>query len=130
MIKENPFLGKGIGTFMDYFPKYTQNLGAQYAHNCFLQIWAETGIFSLLSFLLFAGSILLRGIRYLWTVPVRGFPFLIGLISSFFAFLVGSFFETHLYSLQLSVLFWFIGGWLLALTKPETVPRGTFLVQN
>jgi len=130
MIKENPFLGKGIGTFMDYFPKYTQNLGVQYAHNCFLQIWAETGIFSLLSFLLFAGSILLRGIRYLGTVPVRGFPFLIGLISSFFAFLVGSFFDTHLYSLQLSVLFWFIGGWLLALTKPETVPRGTFLVQN
>jgi len=119
IIKESPFLGKGVGTFMDYFPKYTQNLGVQYAHNCFLQIWAETGIFSLLSFLLFIGSILIKGIKFLGTVPIGSYPFLIGLISSIFAFLVGSFFDTHLYSLQLAMLFWFLVGWLMAIVKNE-----------
>ena len=45
MIKESPLLGRGIGLFMDYFSKQAPNLYAQYAHNCYLQIWAETGIF-------------------------------------------------------------------------------------
>jgi len=116
MIKENPFLGKGIGTFMDYFPKYTQNLGVQYAHNCFLQIWAETGIFSLLSFLLFVGSVLLRGIKCLGAVSKESRFFLIGFICSIFAFLVHSFFDTHLYSLQMAVLFWFLISFLLVLS--------------
>ena len=43
MITEHPFLGKGLGTFMNYCAQYTGNSWACYAHNCFLQIWAESG---------------------------------------------------------------------------------------
>jgi putative inorganic carbon (HCO3(-)) transporter len=116
MISENPFLGKGIGTFMDYFHAYVPNLYVQYAHNCFLQIWAETGIFSLLSFLFFVGAILYKG--------AQGFkktssPILLGLICALFGFLVHSFFDTQLYSLQLAYLFWVILGVTVAVTRQE-----------
>lgn len=107
MIKENPFLGKGVGTFMAHFSKYPTNLNPQYAHNCFLQIWAETGIFSLISFLLFAGSLLYQGIK---KFRKDGDPVLLGLVSGVFGFLVHSFFDTNLYSLQLGTLFWVLMG--------------------
>lgn len=112
MIKERPFLGKGLGTFMDYLPHYAAGLGVQYAHNCFLQIWAESGIFSLLSFLLFAGSILYKGIKAFKKNPD---PFLLGLLSGIFGFLIHSFFDTQFYSLQLSALFWLASGLLYGL---------------
>lgn len=117
MIKENPFLGKGIGTFMDYFSKRVPNLFTQYAHNCFLQIWAEAGIFSLLSFLAFVISLLSKGIA---TFKKTNNYMLLGMSCGIFGFLVHSFFDTHFYSLQLSALFWSIAGILVALINLQT----------
>ena len=111
MIKENPFLGKGLGTYMDYFRKYATIEGVYYAHNCYLQIWAESGIFSLLSFLLFIGSILYKGISLF---RKNSDILLLGLLCAIIAMLVHMFFEVHLYSLRLAVLFWFILGILVA----------------
>ena len=119
MIKENPFLGKGLGTFMDYYKKHKipGDETIYYAHNCYLQIWAETGIFGLLSFLLFVGSVLCRRIK---AIKVNSLPWqssvLLGLISAVFGFLVHSFFDTNLYSLQLAVLFWFMLGLAVSIT--------------
>lgn len=117
MIKENPFLGKGLGTFMVYFPKYTSGLGIQYAHNSFLQIWAEAGVFSLLSFLSFLILLLYSCIKAF--KKSQDF-ILLGLICGMFGFLVHSFFDTHFYSLQLSVLFWLLLGILSALINLTT----------
>ncbi len=114
MIRENPFLGKGIGTFMDYFAKYETLLIVQYAHNCFLQIWAETGIFSLLSFLLFVGSVLVQSVK---KFKKNNDFLLIGLVCGMIGFLVHSFFDTHLYSLQISILFWLMMGIIAAKTS-------------
>lgn len=111
MIKENPFLGKGIGTFMDYFSKRS-NLIPQYAHNCFLQIWTETGIFSLLSFISFITVLLLRGIAAF--KKTNNF-ILLGILCGLLSFAAHSFFDTDLYSLQLAVLFWAITGILAAM---------------
>jgi putative inorganic carbon (HCO3(-)) transporter len=131
MIKENPFLGKGLGTYMRYVSNYVPRLHIHYAHNCFLQIWAETGIFALLSFLLFVGSVLYRAIRVFRRSVFRRQPLkdkssgmvslgenpylLLGLICATFGFLVHSFFDVQLYSLQLSVLFWVMLGMTLTL---------------
>ncbi|HTY45758.1 MAG TPA: O-antigen ligase family protein, partial [Patescibacteria group bacterium] len=109
MIQENPFLGKGVGTFMSNFLAHS-NIGTSepfYAHNCFLQIWAETGIFSLLSFLAFAGLIVYQTI----SAFKKSSEFLcLGLACAIVGYLVNSFFEVSLYSLQLAFLFWLFMG--------------------
>jgi len=116
MIKENPLFGKGLGTFMDYFSQYATIPGVYYAHNCYLQIWAESGIFSLLSFLGFLGILLSKGIK----IFKKNQNFiLLGLICGISGFLIHSFFDTQLYSLQLAVLFWIIMGLIVTLSKSE-----------
>lgn len=118
MIRENPILGKGLGTFMDYFPQYTDGLGIQYAHNCYLQIWAETGIFSLLSFLVFVGLLLCSGVELTKRGSFSSLSILsIGISCGIFGFLVHSFFDTQFYSTQLQALFWLMAGVLLAVVK-------------
>jgi len=118
MIQERPFLGKGIGTFMDYCVLYANSPVAYYAHNCFLQIWAESGIFSLLSFLLFVGYIFYRSIKVSLKTPKSLNCFiLIGLTGGILGFLVHSFFEVNLYSFQLSFLFWVVLGLTAALSS-------------
>ncbi len=103
MINEHPFFGMGIGTFMANFSKYEPNLYISYAHNCYLQIWAETGIFSLISFVAFIVSIFFFGIKMFLA---RKDFLLLGLLSGVLAFLAHSFFDTNLYSLRLVILFW------------------------
>jgi hypothetical protein len=120
MIKEHPLLGKGIGTFMDYCALYTNNLGVYYMHNCFLQIWAESGIFSLLSFLLFVGYVFYRSMKVSLRIPRSlNYFILIGLTAGLLGYLVHSFFEVHLYSFQLSFLFWVVLGLTVAVMRLE-----------
>jgi len=120
MIKERPFLGKGVGLFMDYFPRMNGVI-IGYAHNCFLQIWAETGIFSLLSFLGFLITFFGRGVKvFLKTKDLL----ILGLLAGLFGFTVHSFLDTHFYSLQLAYLFWSIAGILFALTRAEHSYQG------
>lgn len=117
MIKENPLLGKGVGTFMDYCASYTNNLGTFYAHNCYLQIWAESGIFALLSFILFAGYVIIQSIKVSSKIPESlSQRLLIGLTAGLLGYLAHGFFEIHLYSFQLSFLFWTVLGLTVALS--------------
>jgi O-antigen ligase len=116
MIRERPFLGKGIGTFMANFHTYCWYLNVQYAHNCFLQIWAETGIFSLLSFLLFLTKFFSSAVK---SFRKNQNPVILGLTCGLFAYLITSFFDTNLYSLQLATLFWSMAGFTLAIIKLE-----------
>ncbi|HOD12741.1 MAG TPA: O-antigen ligase family protein [Candidatus Omnitrophota bacterium] len=119
MIQENPFLGKGLGTYMDHSKKdIASDVGSHYAHNCYLQMWAETGMFTLLTFLLLAGFVLYRGIRISLRSKDDDLGILLGgLTAGLFGFLVASFFDTQLYSLQLSVLFWVMLGVAVALER-------------
>lgn len=118
MIKENPFLGKGLGTFMDYFSKYPTGINPHYAHNCFLQIWAEAGIFSLISFLLFVGFLLYTSVK---KVQKNKDLVLLGLVIGISGFLVHSFFDTQLYSVQLRTLFWMWMGLIAAMSSTNQV---------
>ncbi|MFA5156171.1 MAG: O-antigen ligase family protein [Candidatus Omnitrophota bacterium] len=119
IIKGTPFFGKGVGTFMDYFHKYTPELYVQYAHNCFLQLWAETGIFGLLSFLLFIGSILTKSAKLAMRT---GDALLLGVAGGIFGFLAHSFFDTNLYGVQLSVLFWMTAGIAMSIVNLHQKP--------
>ena len=118
MITEHPFLGKGLGTFMDYCAQYTNNFGVYYVHNCFLQMWAESGIFSLLSFLLFNGYVFYKNIKVIIRAPASLNSFLlIGLNAGLLGFLVHSFFDTQFYSFQALFLYWAVLGLAVALSS-------------
>jgi len=112
MVKQNPLLGTGVGTFIDHFPRDKTWVIIGYAHNCFLQIWAETGIFSLLSFLLFLGTFLYKAIQLFRSTKDY---LALGLAAGLFGYIVHSVFDTHFYSLQLSFLFWSVSGLLASL---------------
>lgn len=103
MINEHPFLGIGVGTFMANFSKYIKDYNASYAHNCYLQIWAETGIFSLISFMVFIVSLIYLSIKKFFAS--KDF-LLLGLLTGAVGFLIHSFFEVNFYSLRLAILFW------------------------
>jgi O-antigen ligase len=128
MINDHPLLGMGLGTFMDYCALYTGKPGVFYAHNCFLQIWAESGIFSLLFFILFLGYIFYKIIKLCFIAPASLSLFAcVGLAAGLFGFLIHSFFEVHLYSFQLSFLFWTVLGLTIALSVQLRRQDITFL---
>lgn len=103
MFRENPFLGKGLGTFMARFSEYLPGTNISYAHNCYLQIMAESGIFSLLAFLGSIFMVLNNGIKRFFS---ERDPVILGGVCGLVGFLVHSFFEVNLYSLPLAALFW------------------------
>lgn len=116
MIADHPYFGGGIGTYMSNFWKYQPAVGViSYAHNCYLQIWAETGVFSLISFLAFIGMLIYFGFKQFFTT--RDY-LLLGLLVGLAGFLVHMFFEVHLYSVQLAVLFWVWCGMIAARLRP------------
>jgi O-antigen ligase len=118
MFKENPFLGKGLGTFMANFSRYLPQKLISYAHNCFLQILAESGIFSLIAFLGFVCSVLYAGIKKFFSAKN---PILLGGVCGLSGFLVHSLFEVSLYSLPLAVLFWLWIGMVTVLSNSNPV---------
>ncbi len=118
MIQESPFLGKGLGTFMSHCMSYAHYFAPYYAHNCYLQIWAESGIFSLIFFLSLLGFVFFKSLQVLLQAPASLPAFILaGLTSGFLAISIHLFSDTHLYSLQISFLFWTILGLTYALTR-------------
>lgn len=123
MIWESPWLGKGVGTFMDYASAYSGGAFARYAHNGYLQIWAESGVFALASFLIFALILIFRGLKAL-KQPQTDRGLIAGLIACWTGLLIHNFFDVHLYGLRTAVLFWTIAGLLVCFTR-ETPPIQT-----
>lgn len=117
MIRDNPFLGKGIGTFMAHFASYSTLPGINYAHNYILQIWAETGVFSIISLFLFIFAIMLKARQQFILTKDK---ILLGLIAAIIAYLVHGLFDTHFYSLQLSILIWAMFALLVAKSNLES----------
>ena len=116
MIRQHPMVGVGLNAFMANYQAYALNPNEwpAYAHNCFLQIFAETGIFGLLAFLWFLWSLFALLVSTLHRAP-NSFgrsarPWLAGLTAALAAFLVQSAFDTNLYSLRQATLFWTLSG--------------------
>jgi len=116
IFKDSPLVGCGLGLFIDNFSKYGSASGCQYAHNCYLQILAETGILGLASFLWIMGEVILRGYRRL---KEKLDVIFIGVFSGFLAFLVHAFFDTQLFSLKLSIFFWLMLSFVVKLLEPR-----------
>ena len=107
MIKAHPLLGNGIGTFMALFRSFSPTRNISYAHNCFLQLWAEAGLISLVIFLLFIFKTLNEG--FLFYKKTKN-PLFAILVCAIVAYLCHSFFDNHFFSSQLAFLFWVLIG--------------------
>ena len=86
MIKDSPFVGKGLNGFFQNFPKYnldptiTDNYPGP--HNLFLHLWVDTGILGLVIFV----AILIFILNKSWRG--RGDPLLLGISLFLIAMLV------------------------------------------
>lgn len=127
MLLDRPVLGQGLGTFMHNFAKFKPFVknnpygeGPCYAHNCLLQIAAETGLAGLFAFLFIIAALFIASIFSLRKTAVRdGFYYYAfsGLNIGIFTYLIGSIFDTNLYSLPLAMLFWLMLGLAAAAKK-------------
>jgi hypothetical protein len=111
MIKAHPLLGNGIGTFMAWFRSFSPTGGISYAHNCFLQLWAEAGLVSMAIFCFFIFETLNTGIL---TYKENKDPVFLILPCAVIAFLCSSFVDTFFFSYPLASLFWVMMGLLKA----------------
>ncbi len=128
MIKERPIFGHGLNTYMQIFQEYGQSIKASptYAHNCYLQLAAETGLLGLGCFLFMVFK-LFQSTLTLVFLPIFQKDFLkfiaLGLLAGLAAFLIHSFFDTNLYSLQLSIYFWYMVGILGSINNLINNPK-------
>ncbi|MCM8797692.1 MAG: O-antigen ligase family protein, partial [Candidatus Omnitrophica bacterium] len=110
-----PLTGCGLNTYSKVAPEYKIfEGGGVYSHNSYLQKAAETGLLGLFSFFFVIFNFFKIGMRHF----KRSKDYLLlGFLCGILAFLVHAFFDTHLYSLQLVVLFWFMLGLAVAVMK-------------
>lgn len=112
MIYDRPILGHGLNTFMANYLNYWVGGERQprYAHNCYLQVAAETGLAGLVGFL---WLLWLMFRRWFAAVPRAARPeqmLLLGLIGGLLAFALQAGVDTNFYSLRQAALFWVLGG--------------------
>ena len=118
IIRDYPLTGCGLNTYSIVARRYkTFEGGGIYPHNSFLQMAAETGLLGLTAFLWILFIFFKMGVQRL---NKKNNTLMLGLLAGILAFLVHSFFDTHLYALQLVVLFWFILGLTVAVIKLES----------
>ena len=125
MIKAHPVLGNGFDTF-----SWLLHIGyakspegyARYAHNSYLQIWAETGIAGFLSFLLIVGSVLNYGIRRLKKITdYRNSVLLKGLLWAIMVFAIDNLSGFTILYPQTSVFWWVCAALMFSLVRNDNV---------
>jgi len=119
MIKDRPILGHGVNTFMGKYLDYW--VGGErmprYAHNCYLQIAAETGLIGLVVFAVFVGQLFLRLGDALRRLRAEQRVILCGLVVGVIAFLVQAAVDTNFYAVRQRALFWVIAGLALGVAE-------------
>ena len=119
VIKAHPFLGVGINTYNAVHMKYdtvkdTRVLG-YYAHNGYLQLAAEIGLFGIGFFILFLAMFFLKIIRKARDIPEPLYSDMTyGFLAGCFGFLCLVFVDTVLQSVQTNIMFWYFMGLTMA----------------
>ena len=119
MIKDRPLLGHGVNTFMFNYLRYWVGgeRSPRYAHNCYLQVAAETGLVGLVVFLSLLGVFFSKLIRVVYRVQSKESLLLAGLLAGLLAFVLQSAVDTNFYSLRQAALFWVLAGLALGLSE-------------
>jgi len=115
-IRDHPFLGVGIGSYSELINPAASYRVPIYAHNTYLDIAVEMGVFALIAWL----GIFLAALRGLWKVFLEGkeLKFLsVGLIGSLVWFLVHSLVDTPIFSPRILPMLMVILGLSVVLIK-------------
>lgn len=105
LIRQSPVLGVGLGNFNLYFSRY--------AHNSYLQIWAEMGILGLFGFLGIVFASLAECVKKLKPLTNNCNSIKIGLLTSAAAFLIHNLIDFSFFLPEVSLVWWVILGLLL-----------------
>ncbi len=122
MIQDRPILGHGLNTFMANYLTYWVGgeQAPRYAHNCYLQVAAETGLIGLGAFLVLLWQIFAYLLRGLTKLPSQDRLILLGMIAGLFAFALQAGVDTNFYSLRQAALFWTLAGLAVGLACRPT----------
>jgi O-antigen ligase len=124
MIQDRPLFGHGVNTFMSNYLDYWVGGEHQprYAHNCYLQMTAETGLAGLVTFLWLLGCLFERLVAALRRLRRNDQMLLVGALASLVAFVIHSAVDTNFYSLRQAALFWTIAGLTLGWSQRAAPP--------
>jgi putative inorganic carbon (HCO3(-)) transporter len=119
MIHDRPLLGHGVNTFMANYLDYWVGGERQprYAHNCYLQVAAETGLTGLAAFLWLLGMWIRRMFRAVQRIDSDEQIRLLGLLAGLLAFLVHAGIDTNFYAIRQAALFWVLSGLALGMSE-------------
>jgi putative inorganic carbon (hco3(-)) transporter len=118
IIRSSPVWGTGLNTYTRILKQDPGMKEWWYAHNCYLQMAAETGLIGLSCFLWMLFVLLRNGLYYCHQIKdIWPLTLLQGIISGLFGFFVQSFFDNTFYTVQLGVLMWMMFGLMVAVTR-------------
>ncbi len=124
-----PFFGSGINTFMNVLGQTPEMIPFGdarfiYAHNFFLQLLVETGIFGLASFLFVLWRFFIRAKNYLLCNKQTSFQkSILGVLVGICFFLLHSLVDNNLQSLQLTTFFWVLVGSVMGITREQNLKK-------
>ncbi len=127
MIRDRPLFGHGVNTFMANYLKYWVGGERQprYAHSCYLQVAAETGVVGLVAFVGLLGAIGVQLCRGLQELTKEARLLLLGFSAGLLAFVVQSGVDTNFYALRQVALFWVLAGLAVGLSIKPTERSAT-----
>jgi len=114
MIKAHPWIGVGMGNYALVYPEYkvgeSKIFQASFAHNIFLQIWAECGVGAMFVFMIIVILTLLKGVKI--AKSDNPFPKAIGSVSlaSFVGILIHNQVDCTVYSVHIGSFFLLLAG--------------------
>lgn len=127
MIGDHPWLGVGLDNYALVAPQYNPSqtehwtAGQTYVHNILLFVGAEVGIIGLAAFIWMLLAFLWQGLAYVHRGP-PGLNWMVGLgvLAGSLSVLLHSQVDYALLATpSLSPLFWFLVGWLMAISRGE-----------
>lgn len=124
MIRDQPLLGHGVNTFMANYLDYWVGGDStpRYAHNCYLQVAAETGLIGLAAFIALLGAAVHRMWLGLRVPRDAERPLLLGLAAGLIAFLIQAGYDTNFYAMRQVALFWILMGLAVGLSARINPP--------
>lgn len=114
IIRDFPLKGIGPGNLGNIYPKYRELVAneTRFAHNIFLQTWAETGLLGIVS-IIFLVIVFIKV-----SLNIKRNLFNIGLMTSCYVFIINNLFDFSYFIPQISFLWWINLGLILQKYNP------------